>query len=269
VVCALAVEGEQEGVGEDDAKIIGMKLISLNTWGGRAGKDELLSFFSKNKDVDIFCLQEVWEGGDEDVLNWGKGIDTKMITNIGNVLKEHSVFFRPHYHDFYGLAIFARKNLPIREEGEIFVFKERKNITDDFAPNHARNIQYLTIEIPRGIQTIINFHGIWNGGGKFDSEERLLQSDNILRFVKNLTNPYILCGDFNLRPDTVSLKKLEQAGMRNLIKDFGITSTRSSHYKKEERFADYTLVSNGIKVNNFKVLPDEISDHLAMYLDFE
>jgi hypothetical protein len=70
-------------------------------------------------------------------------------------------------------------------------------------------------------------------------------------------------------PDTESLKKLENIGMRNLIKEFNITGTRSSHYAKPERFADYTLVSDGIKVNDFKVLPDEVSDHLAMYLDFE
>ncbi len=57
--------------------------------------------------------------------------------------------------------------------------------------------------------------------------------------------------------------------MRNLVKEFGITSTRSSYYAKPERFADYTLASNDIKVNEFKILPDEVSDHLAMYLNFE
>lgn len=70
-------------------------------------------------------------------------------------------------------------------------------------------------------------------------------------------------------PETKSLKMLEDLGMRNLIRESGVTSTRSSHYKKPLRFADYTLVSPDIKVNDFKVLPDEVSDHLAMYLDFE
>jgi hypothetical protein len=38
-----------------------MKIISLNTWGGRAGKEGLLAFFSEHKkDTDIFCLQEIW-----------------------------------------------------------------------------------------------------------------------------------------------------------------------------------------------------------------
>jgi hypothetical protein len=38
-----------------------MRILSLNTWGGRAGRDIQLDFFRRLKDeVDIFCLQEVW-----------------------------------------------------------------------------------------------------------------------------------------------------------------------------------------------------------------
>ena len=56
--------------------------------------------------------------------------------------------------------------------------------------------------------------------------------------------------------------------MRNLIADYHVTSTRSQLYKKDIKFADYILTSPGIKVKDFKVLPDEVSDHLALELDF-
>lgn len=246
-----------------------MKLVSLNTWSGRAGNKKLLDFFVQHKDTDIFCLQEMWEGGPDYVSRYGGEIDIKLMTHVSKILGEHASFFRPHFHDWYGLAIFAKKDLKIVGEGEVFVVKEKENAFDDEDVNHARNIQYLTIETQKGLRTIINFHGLWNGNGKDDTEERLLQSDNIAEFVKGISNPYILCGDFNLLPETKSLKKLEDLGMRNLIKEFNITSTRSSHYKKPIRFADYTLASEGISVHDFKVLPDEVSDHLAMYLDFE
>ena len=37
-----------------------MKIITLNTWGGRAGEERLLDFFNTHKDdTDIFCLQEI------------------------------------------------------------------------------------------------------------------------------------------------------------------------------------------------------------------
>ena len=250
-----------------------MKLISLNTWGGRAGKEKLLEFFSRHKGVDIFCLQEIWSGGEHEIqgFDWAEGAVTQILTNIAEILTDHKVFFYPHYKDFFGLSIFVRNGLKIIEEGDIFVYKDRGDVLADSnkPANSPRNLQYLTIETPHGVRTILNFHGLWNGGGKTDAPERLIQSDNITKFIKELSNPHVLVGDFNLLPDTQSLKKLEDFGLRNLIKEHGITSTRSSYYTKPARFADYTLVSKDIKVNEFKVLPDEVSDHLAMYLDFE
>ena len=55
---------------------------------------------------------------------------------------------------------------------------------------------------------------------------------------------------------------------RNLITEFKVTSTRTSLYDKQEPYADYIFVSPNIEVNQFRVLPDEVSDHAALYLDF-
>lgn len=244
-----------------------MKLISLNTWSGRAGNDILSGFFSCHKDVDVFCFQEIWEGGQQYAHEWGNNMDTNLLTNINNVLNKHVSFFRPNYLDWWGLAISMKKNLVLQKEGELFVYK--KDSFESSATDQARNIQYATFETENGLRTIVNFHGIWTGKGKGDTNDRLRQSDNIIHFLETLAHPYILCGDFNLSPDTQSLKKLESIGMRNLIKEHRVMSTRSSYYKKTDQFADYVLVSDGINVKDFKVLPDEVSDHLAMYLDFE
>lgn len=245
-----------------------MKLICLNAWGGRAGKEKLLDFFKQHEDADIFCLQEIWNGGHDQVSKWGDVVPS-LFTDIGGILRGHTAFFRPHWRDWYGLAIFISKNIKVREEGDIFVFKDNSYAFAEEMANHARNLQYLTIETENGLRTIINFHGLWNGKGKGDTDERLLQSDNIVKFLDKISHPHILCGDFNLLPETQSLRKLENLGMRNLIKEFNINSTRSDYYKKPVRFADYALVSRDITVNDFKVLPDEVSDHLALFMDFE
>ena len=197
------------------------------------------------------------------------GVVTTIYDDIGAVLKDHAAYFRPHFKDYYGLTMLVKKSLTIKEEGDIFVYKDKGYIYEEEVGNHARNLQYATIETKKGLRIVMNFHGLWNGKGKADSDERLLQSDNIVRFAKDISNPYVLCGDFNLTPETESLKKLEESGMRNLIKEFNITSTRSSHYTKPIRFADYALVSEGVEVKDFRVLPDEVSDHLAMCLEFE
>ncbi len=57
--------------------------------------------------------------------------------------------------------------------------------------------------------TVVNFHGLWNGKGKTDTPDRIAQSQNILRFLEGVDGEIILCGDFNLLPDTESLRMFE------------------------------------------------------------
>ncbi|MFA6227231.1 MAG: endonuclease/exonuclease/phosphatase family protein [Candidatus Paceibacterota bacterium] len=255
-----------------------MKIVSLNTWGGLAGKDLLLSFFEKYRnEVDIFCLQEIWAGPykklDGQVVG-GRNLEhDKIMINgkqeISRILPNYTAYFRPHLMDHYGLLMLIKKDLEVLEEGEVFVHKEKGHIPEGDVGHHARNIQYIKIDTEKGSRTVINFHGLWNGKGKGDSEDRLLQSDKIVDFIKKASSPVVLCGDFNLLPETESLNKFEKIGLRNLIKENNIKSTRTSLYTKPEKYADYIFTSKDIKVEDFKVLPEEVSDHNALLLDFE
>lgn len=56
--------------------------------------------------------------------------------------------------------------------------------------------------------------------------------------------------------------------MQNLISDYEIASTRSHYYIKPIKFADYAIVSPDISAIYFEVLPDVVSDHLALFLEF-
>ena len=95
-----------------------------------------------------------------------------------------------------------------------------------------------------------------------------MQSKRIKGFMNSLKHPIILCGDFNLNPDTQSMRILD-SGMNNMIALHHISSTRTSYYPKAGKFADYIITSPEIKVSAFKVMPDEVSDHAPLYLDFE
>lgn len=251
-----------------------MKIITLNTWGGRAGKKELLSFFDKNK-ADVFCLQEIWQAPYDNLdgsLVGGSSLDQDKILvygvkEISEVLNNHLSFFRPHHGDNYGLMTLAKNDIEISEEGEIFVYKFKGFVPEGDIGNHARNIQYIKF-LNKNL-TIINFHGLWNGKGKGDSDDRIEQSKKIVEFIKSLGTEVVLCGDFNLLPETESIKIIEDAGLRNLVKENNIQSTRTSFYTKPDKHADYIFVSSGVKVLDFKVLPDEVSDHSALYLEIE
>ena len=241
-----------------------MKIISLNIWGGRCGNEKLQDFFKKYKDVDIFALQEVYNGATKPVVE-DKGDQLSIYTDIQKTLSEHVGYFKP-VKQGYGIAMFVKKSIPVLNEGDILIYEVLNYVT---GANHSRNLQYVEVEVNNTKYTVANVHALWNGQGKGDSENRLIQSDIILNFLKGVKTPYILTGDLNLRPDTESLKKFENFGLRNLIKEYGITSTRTTLYTKPEKFGDYTFVSDGIKVKNFQILPEEVSDHVAMFMELE
>ncbi len=241
-----------------------MKIISLNTWGGRI-HEPLLNFFEKHKDADIFCLQEIYheargKENDDEYQNDAHN----LFIDIRNILNNHKGYFRPAVGDYYGLAIFVKNDIHVEQEGDISIYsvEEYKG-----GGNHSRNLQYIKLIDKESKLLVANVHGIWNGKGKTDTPERLEQSKRIKEFLNEMNSKTVLCGDFNLLPDTKSVKILEE-DMENLVKEYGVSTTRSSYYTKPEKFADYIFVTSGIKVKDFKVLQDEVSDHLPLLVEF-
>ncbi len=253
-----------------------MKLICLNIWGGRAGADKLLAFLDSHRDADFICLQEVWSAPYENLEGFPAGADEIAHAEImaygkqqvGALLASHEVFFHPNHLNDYGLMTLVSKQLNVVESGDVFVHRERGYVPQGNLGLHARNLQFVTVDGPSGRLSVVNFHGLWNGLGKGDSAERIAQSRRILDFLSGRREPFVLCGDFNLLPGAESLRMLESAGLRNLVAGFGVTSTRTSLYRRPERFADYVFVSDGIDVGDFRVLPDEVSDHAPLLIDF-
>jgi exonuclease III len=246
-----------------------MKLISINAYGGKI-TELLLQFLKQHSDVDVFCFQEVYHDAQGKDMVWGVlGSNLNLLVDIKKALPNYDSYYRPHLEDWWGLAMFAKKELPIFEEGENFVHKFKgHNPAIEPLGYTAKNIQFIKTENNGKPITILNFHGLWNGKGKGDTEERLDQSRNIIKFIKTIKSDFIFWGDFNLSPDTESLQMISrELNCRELIKEYGIVSTRTSLYTKPNKFADYVFVSNGIKIIDFKVLPDEVSDHTPLLLE--
>ncbi len=80
-----------------------------------------------------------------------------------------------------------------------------------------------------------------------------------------------MCGEFNLQPKTESIAIIG-SGMRDLIKEYGVTTTRNKYYADMEKYrdyiADYVFVSPNVRVADFKVLDNEVSDHFPLFLEF-
>lgn len=245
-----------------------MKLITLNTWGGRINK-ELLDFITSHQEVDIFCFQEIYHRATYiHVEQGGIDPDLNLFDNMKKALLNHQGYFRPAYLGTYGLAVFVKKGIVVTEEEDFFVH-EYKGFVPKVASGHARNVQSVSIKSEDEILHVFNFHGLWNGEGKGDSDSRLRQSRNLSMYMKKFKGKKVLCGDFNLLPDTESMKTIEETPLKNLIKEHNIVSTRTSYYTKEARLADYVLISNDVEIIDFKVLDDEVSDHSPLFLEFK
>ena len=240
-----------------------MKIICLNTWGARVG-ETFFDFVKKHSDADIFCFQEVGENAEEAFRTRYPMVKMNLLTDLKELLPDHNAFFRPTVLGIYGSALFIKKDIQVLEEGDVLIHKGY--ITPDISGHHDRNMQWATLEEGGKTFTIMNVHGLWNGQGKSDTSERIAQSKRMREFIDKIEGSKILCGDFNLEPDTESLR-IAGEGMRDLIKEYGITSTRTSLYKKQIRFADYVFTSTDIEVKRFEVLPDEVSDHAALLLE--
>lgn len=234
----------------------------------------LIGFLNKYLDADIFCFQEVYKN-EEGIrqLNFEKIVTFDLVSDI---LQDHNGYFEdyiaPGNYNKQGLAVFLKKNIEVKNRGELFVYNPPDMGISNSNPHTLwRNLQYL--ECGRGGKEFIvaNFHGLFDiatKSHKDDSLERLEQSRRVRMWLDKHNCPKILCGDFNLWPNTESIKILEKE-MRNLIKEYNIKSTRSAFFNFPNKFADYVLVSSGIDVIDFRILDENVSDHLPLYLEFE
>jgi endonuclease/exonuclease/phosphatase family metal-dependent hydrolase len=241
-----------------------MRIETLNIWGGQVTEPLLKHFREKEDSVDIFCLQEVFNGKPP-VGNSFPNAVVDIYSRIADTLPNHTGYFRRSQDQ--GLASFVRQDILLDGEGDIFVYRWLESMEGEDSKTHERNLQYMQFMHEGKEYTVANLHGLWNGQGKTDTEDRIAQSQKTKAFLDQQSGAKILVGDFNLRPDTQSLAILEE-GMVNLVKEYAITSTRSSLYPKAEKFADYILVSPDVSVKDFRVLNDEVSDHLALQVDF-
>ena len=246
-----------------------MRLVSLNIWKGKVLQP--LTYFLKEyaDKTDIFCFQEIVKDKKDLVSSDG---DFVVYPKVREILGDFNDCFENHppapHVNRHDITIFTRKNIEVQNKGDILTFFPEGGdefISKDF---FWRNMHYIQFTQNSKKFTIANFHGLWDGPGKDDNSRRLDQSKKVREFMDTIPGHKILIGDFNIWPDTESLKILED-GMVNLIEIHNIHSTRSRFVEFPNKYSDYALVSPDIKVNDFKVLDYSISDHLPLYLDFE
>jgi endonuclease/exonuclease/phosphatase (EEP) superfamily protein YafD len=228
-----------------------MKLLFLNAWGGTV--KPLIHDFIKEKsiDTDIFCFQEAFENNE-----W---LFKDQLSNFNHI--SDFKYFGPN--DEYYQSTYLNKSIKTNAIETIFQNEPDTGLC-----------LFTSLLVNNKPLNLCNVHGIWKPGNKLDTPGRLKQSSQIIDFLKNVTGPKIIGGDFNLEFDSQSVKMFEDNGYVNLIKKYNISTTRNNlswarFPNNKQYFADYVFVSPDINVLNFSVPNIEVSDHLPLILEIK
>lgn len=243
-----------------------MKILQINIWGGKLDRN-LRSFLQREK-ADILCLQEVVK------LPGGYSFFFEDLEEIQNNAGYEYVHFTPSYEcNFmhrkmsWGNAILSKK--PFIKTNDLYTYLEK---VDDFDRlehtdyNAGRALQHAVIKTNKGFLNLLNHHGYHINGHKNGDNETLRQCGLIADYIKELEGPVVLCGDFNLVPDSPSIKLINDR-LINHVKENRIATTRTSLTHKTEA-CDYIFTSPDIEIKTFEVFDDVVSDHKALMIEF-
>lgn len=245
-----------------------MKLIQVNAWGGRL--DNELPRFLQREQPDFVCLQEVYDlPGSSGALfaPFDKLREFSGLTH-GYMAPVHA-FHYMNREAKYGIALLSKE--PLEDRESVFVQGDFVKNYDDEANteyDHARNFQHAAISLHGKKLHLINYHGTFIREGKAGNTATEKHVKMIADYASQFANePMIICGDFNLAPDSASMQQLSH-GFTSLTKKYQIASTYSPVLHVFNVVCDYIFVNDSVKVNDFKVSEAVISDHKALILDF-
>ncbi len=243
-----------------------MKILQLNIWGGKL--ENQIANLLKSENADVVCLQEVVS------VSGGKSFFFLDLEETQRECSYEFAHFTPS-HSFrymqrtahWGSAILSRQPFLSTKDNYIHTAPiEDFDFLHNVRPNAGRALQHVTVEHGGKLLNVLSHHGYHNPEHKNGDEETMRQCGMIVDYIKKLEGPVVLCGDFNLVPDSPSLEQINKI-LVNHVKKRGILTTRTLLTHKTEA-CDYIFTSPDIEVKNFQVLDDIVSDHKALTVEF-
>lgn len=240
-----------------------MKIVQLNAWGARLGRQ--VGGLLEREKPDIVCLQEIIET---------EG-DGALCAPLHEIQEQSGINYSFHSPVFsfslmnksahFGNTILS--TTPFNATETIFTnldYKENFSFdTDDY---NVRNLQHAIVEYNSKPLHILNHHGHHVREHKNGNDDTLRQMKLISNYIKTLDGPVVLAGDFNLAPHSESIEVLN-AQLTNLCTVHNVKTTRTVLTHKTE-VCDFIFVSNDITVKSFRVSDEVVSDHQALILEF-
>jgi len=253
-----------------------IKFLHLNIQGGRK-IDEVRRYILKN-DFDIIQLQEVTDGF---MSTNGLDIFEYIKTNLGyeGVLAKSMKIIKAGKDAYFGNATFYKPEIVVEDKKVIWLkyYEEYIDPVDDRDPEFIKlfphNALALKLRINDKSFWAVNTHLAW-GPNPMDEPYKIDQAKKLEKFLRELKDPFVLSGDFNVTMDSVIVKSFDQLGT-NHARVAGLTNTLNPHLHRaaKELFpgglaVDYIYTTKGIEASNFLLISEpDLSDHLGLSIE--
>lgn len=242
-----------------------MRLMQLNSWMNRL--DKQIVDLIHDETPDIITFQEA-------LSSEHKG--STLLATLEQI-QDRTNF---KYKDMAGVLRFPMMKASVEFGNAVLtnypptnratIFTSGKFVDNfDFAEDdyNVRNLQHVAVQTPQGILHVLTHHGYHINAHKNGNDATLAACMKIHDYIKDLDGPVILTGDFNLSPDSPSLIPLNSL-LRNLAAETNLITTRSLLTHKNE-VCDYIFVNKQINVKRFWMSDEIVSDHNALFLEFD
>ena len=240
--------------------------------------DKLIAFLRTHQ-FDVLMLQEV-TGKDTFSGNIHSKRDCfKELQKILSATHQGELAVVERYtsseSSYVGQAIFYKRSFSLIEK-TIFPLYQRDTPFPSDAKSfedESRALLHVTLGTDDKRISFLNVHGAWAKTATEHPHQKV-QGERLLSYLKNVHQPFIFTGDLNLDPEQPTIKKISQLA-RNLTEEYAVTNTLNPRtHRARDVFpkgiaVDYIFTSPDIKVKNFKVLEDDLSDHLGLVAEVE
>lgn len=248
-----------------------ISFFSLNIEEGKRIQD-IIKFVKKN-DFDIVSFQEVTGGRlsetgvncfeqlKEELSHDGEIAVTLRAKEDNNSYVGNATFFKDSFF------LIQKEIIRLKPYTLIDATRER-NFEEE-----AKCALSLVFDVHGLKFRVINVHLAW-GPDPGDTEEKIRQGKILVEYMKKIKEPFILSGDFNVDNNSQIVQFFDKLAhnitvSNNIVNTLNPNLHRAQHLFPPGLAVDFLYVSKSIKVLNFEVVKDNLSDHLGLATTIE
>lgn len=224
--------------------------------------------FLKQNPTDIICLQELTIGFEEqNKIDAPKYIANELGYNYH--FSEMPVTSPEGEKGILANGIFSRFEIVNK-----FIEILQKPGGSGHPSDETRT--YVEVKLKNGSElfSVGTVHLSYNGWF-INNAKKQKESNNLIKIIKQKKHKYILCGDFNSRPNSYTIrnikKYLRHAGPAMSEETWTTKPFRIGNFAEDKLNwrLDYVFATPDIKVTKAEVLKTDYSDHLPVRVEFE